>query len=152
MTGEPPQPGDVAAFYEAGYATQDPARAALYGRWRALGANGKAGHVVTLCGRSPARPATVVELGCGDGALLAALAARGLAVHHGVAHLTPGNADGDVARRLDVPRGTLLLTIDQVDSTADGVAVLASREHHLADAFTFTVLRRGPGEAVEEET
>jgi len=74
-----------------------------------------------------------------------------LAVHHGVANLSPGNAVGEVARRLDVPRGTLLLTIDQVDSTADGVAVLASREHHLADAFTFTVLRRGPGDGIEEE-
>ena len=74
------------------------------------------------------------------------LAERGLAVDHGVAHLTPRNADGDVAERLDVPSGTLLLTIDQVDRTADGVAVLVSREHHLADAFTFTLLRRGPGE------
>ena len=42
--------------------------------------------------------------------------------------------------------GTLLITIDQVDSTADGVAVLVSREHHIADAFTFTLLRRGPGD------
>jgi DNA-binding GntR family transcriptional regulator len=77
--------------------------------------------------------------------LYAELAARGLAVHHGVAELTPGNADGAIAERLDVPRGTLLLTIDQVDRTADGVAVLVSVEHHLADAFAFTVLRRGPG-------
>ena len=38
------------------------------------------------------------------GSIFMALAARGLAVHHGVAHLTPWNADGDVARRLDVPR------------------------------------------------
>jgi GntR family transcriptional regulator len=80
------------------------------------------------------------------GSVYAALAERGLAVDHGVAHLTPWNADADVARRLTVPRGALLLTIDQVDSTADGVAVLVSREHHLADAFTFTLLRRGPGE------
>jgi GntR family transcriptional regulator len=87
----------------------------------------------------------------GDGSIYAALAERGLAVEHGVAHLTPRNADGDVARRLDVPSGTLLLTIDQVDRTAGGVAVLVSREHHIADAFTFTLLRRGPGEAVEEE-
>ena len=83
-----------------------------------------------------------------EGSVYAALAERGLAVAHGVAQLTPGNADGEVARRLDVPRGTLLLTIDQVDSTADGVIVLVSREHHVADAFTFSVLRRGP---VEEE-
>jgi GntR family transcriptional regulator len=85
------------------------------------------------------------------GSFYAALAARGLAVEHGVAHLTPGNADAELARRLDVPRGSLLLTIDQVDRTADGVNVLVSREHHLADAFTFTLLRRGPGEAAEEE-
>jgi len=26
-----------------------------------------------------------------------------------------------------------------------------SREHHLADAFTFTLLRRGPGDGGEEE-
>ena len=68
----------------------------------------------------------------------------GWRVDHGVAHLTPRNADGEVAERLGVPSGTLLLTIDQVDRTADGVAVLVSREHHLADAFTFTLLRRGP--------
>jgi GntR family transcriptional regulator len=87
----------------------------------------------------------------GDGSIYAALAARGLAVHHGVAELQPGNADGEVAARLDVPRGTLLLTIEQVDRTADGVVVLVSCEHHLADAFTFTVLRRGPGEEAEDE-
>jgi DNA-binding GntR family transcriptional regulator len=85
------------------------------------------------------------------GSIYAALSERGLAVEHGVAHLAPWNADGDVARRLGVPSGTLLLTIEQVDRTADGVAVLVSREHHLADAFTFTLLRRGPGDAVEEE-
>jgi GntR family transcriptional regulator len=85
------------------------------------------------------------------GSIYAALAERGLAVDHGVAHLTPWNADGAVARRLAVPSGTLLLTIDQIDRAADGVAVLVSREHHLADAFTFTLLRRGPGDAGEEE-
>lgn len=85
------------------------------------------------------------------GSIYAALAERDLTVAHGVADLTPGNAFGDVAERLRVPTGTLLLTIDQVDHTADGVAVLVSREHHLADAFTFTVLRRGPGDAGEEE-
>lgn len=78
--------------------------------------------------------------------IYAALAERGLAVDHGVATLQPGNADEELARRLAVPRGTQLLTIDQVDRTADGVAVLVSREHHVADAFTFTLLRRGPGE------
>jgi GntR family transcriptional regulator len=82
------------------------------------------------------------------GSVYAALADRGLAVSNGVATLLPANADGEVARRLDVLRGTLLLTIDQVDSTVDGLPVLVSREHHVADAFTFSVLRRGP---VEED-
>jgi GntR family transcriptional regulator len=81
-----------------------------------------------------------------EGSIYAALAERGRAVDHGVADLTPRNADGDLARRLDVPRGTLLLTIDQVDRAADGVAVLVSREHYVADAFTFSLVRRGPGE------
>ena len=85
----------------------------------------------------------------GDGSLYSALAARGLVVHHGVATIDPGNADAETARRLDVPRGALLLTIDQIDMTAEGVPVLVSREHHLADAFAFTVVRHGPGEAPE---
>jgi DNA-binding GntR family transcriptional regulator len=89
--------------------------------------------------------------GIGEGSIYAALAERGLPVDHGVAQLAPRNAVGELARRLGVPSGTLLLTIDQIDSTADGVAVLVSREHHLADAFTFTLLRRGPGEASGEE-
>jgi GntR family transcriptional regulator len=80
----------------------------------------------------------------GKGSIYAALADRDLTVHHGLAQLTPRNADGDLARRLDVPSGTLVLTVDQVDRTVDGVAVLVSREDYVADAFTFTLLRRGP--------
>lgn len=83
--------------------------------------------------------------GLGAGSIYEAFAARGMAVHHGVARLSPRNADDEIAERLGVPRGSLLLTIDQRDSLADGVAVLVSREHHLADAFSFTVLRHGPG-------
>jgi len=82
----------------------------------------------------------------GTGSIYAALAARGLAVDHGLAELAPRNADGELARRLGVPSGTLVLTLDQVDRTSDGVAVLVSREHYVADAFTFTLLRRGPGD------
>jgi hypothetical protein len=89
-------------------------------------------------------PPAVRAAGIPDGSIYAALAARGLAVDHGVADLTPRNADGELARRLAVPRGTLLLTIDQIDRSVDGVAVLVSREHYLADAFTFSLLRRGP--------
>jgi DNA-binding GntR family transcriptional regulator len=80
-----------------------------------------------------------------------ALAQRGLTVHHGVAAITPDIAMGEVARRLAVPRGTLLLQLWQVDSTAAGDVALVSREHHLADAFEITVYRRGPGDGGEEE-
>ncbi len=80
----------------------------------------------------------------GGGSIYALLADRGLAVHDGVATIYPDIADGAVARRLAVPRGALLLTLFQVDSTADGVVVLVSREHHLTDAFEITVYRRGP--------
>ena len=69
----------------------------------------------------------------------------GVVIHHGVASFRPVRADVTVARRLRIPRGELLLAIWQVDYSEDGVPVLSSYEYHLADAFEFTVLRRGPG-------
>jgi GntR family transcriptional regulator len=83
------------------------------------------------------------------GSIYAALAARGLHVHHGVATMTPDVARGDVAKRLRVQEGALLLTLFQLDSTADGTVVLVSEEHHLAEAFEITVYRRGPGDDPE---
>ena len=69
----------------------------------------------------------------------------GVVIHHGVASFRPVRAEVTVARQLGVPRGELLLAIWQVDYSEDGVPVLSSYEYHLADAFEFTVLRRGPG-------
>jgi DNA-binding GntR family transcriptional regulator len=86
----------------------------------------------------------------GDGSVYSALAAQGLAIHHGVASIFPTAATRQIARRLEVPTGTLLLTLFQVDSTVLGEVVLVSLEHHLADAFDFSVYRRGPGDAGEE--
>jgi len=68
---------ELVRFYDAAYTPQDPARAALYARWRALGAVGKAEHVLTLCARVGLRPHSTLEIGCGDGALLCELHARG---------------------------------------------------------------------------
>ena len=53
-------------------------RAARAGGWRTLCAEGKADHVAALAGSLPAPPRSIVEVGCGDGVLLAALAARGI--------------------------------------------------------------------------
>jgi SAM-dependent methyltransferase len=66
-------------FYESAYTTQDAAEAERLGRWRALGARSKADHAIELCERAGVRPASLVEICCGDGSLLAELAARGLA-------------------------------------------------------------------------
>ncbi|MGI8845705.1 MAG: class I SAM-dependent methyltransferase, partial [Thermoleophilaceae bacterium] len=52
--------------------------AMLYGRWRALCAEGKADHVARLSGELPHPPRSVAEVGCGDGVLLGCLAERGI--------------------------------------------------------------------------
>ena len=62
-------------FYDEAY-TKDPAQAKRYADWRALGAIGKADHVVDLCARAGVRPQSTLEVGCGDGALLCELHRR----------------------------------------------------------------------------
>ncbi len=66
----------IARFYEDAY-SQGGSDGERYARWRALGAVGKADHVMALCGRAGLRPSATLEVGCGDGALLAELARRG---------------------------------------------------------------------------
>jgi SAM-dependent methyltransferase len=73
-------PDDLVAFYDRSY-SRDPATSERGARWRALSALGKADHVVTLCRRAGLEPHTVVEIGCGDGALLSELHRRGFAAH-----------------------------------------------------------------------
>ena len=69
----------------------------------------------------------------------------GIVISHGVARFRPGRAGHAVAARLGVPRGELLLYLWQVDYAEEGTPVISSHEFHLADAFDFTVVRRGPG-------
>jgi SAM-dependent methyltransferase len=70
-------PDELVRFYEDAYTRPDPDEAALYARWRALGAVGKADHVTALCARAGLRPQSTLEIGCGDGALLSELHRRG---------------------------------------------------------------------------
>jgi GntR family transcriptional regulator len=69
----------------------------------------------------------------------------GIVIHHGVANFRPVRADRAVARLLHASPGDLLVYLWQVDYTDGGPAVLSSHEFHLADAFDFSVVRRGPG-------
>jgi SAM-dependent methyltransferase len=79
-----PDAAQLAGFYERAY-LEDPAASALHARWRALGALGKAEHVLGLCARAGIAPASTLEVGCGDGALLCELRARGFGGRlHGV--------------------------------------------------------------------
>jgi len=78
------------------------------------------------------------------GSIYAALARLGLGVQHGVARIEPATAGSELAARLSVTPGTLLFALHQVDYTDAGHPVLASIEFHVADAFEFTMYRRGP--------
>ncbi len=115
-------------FYVAGYTQDDPAVGERLGRWRALGAASKAAHVLALCG-GPRLPA-VVEIGSGDGALLAALSARGLAEVYDAFELSPAAVAlaGDRA----IPRVRSIAAFDGVSvPAANGAYALAILSHVL---------------------
>jgi DNA-binding GntR family transcriptional regulator len=134
-----PTPPDVAAAFGIEPGTP------LSALHRVRDANGKPVVESTdWCREETLDPSELSALG--RGSLYEALAARGSVVHHGVASISPTVASPETAERLKVPVGSLLLTLFQVDSTALGEVVLVSLEHHLADAFEFSVYRRGPGD------
>ncbi len=86
----------------------------------------------------------------GDGSLYELLARdAGAVVHHGLVSIEPVKAGKRLAKALRVPVGSLLVFLRQVDFDANGEPVLLSLEHHVADAFEFTVVRRGPGRREE---
>lgn len=67
--------------------------------------------------------------------------------HHAMAWLRPVAADPQMAQRLNILVGSGLLYIEQVDYDGAGTPLVLADEHHVADAFTFTVYRSrlGPG-------
>lgn len=67
---------ELKTFYEDSY-TRGGERGGLYAGWRALSAVGKADHVLALAPRLPEAGKTrVLDIGCGDGALILELARR----------------------------------------------------------------------------
>jgi 2-polyprenyl-3-methyl-5-hydroxy-6-metoxy-1,4-benzoquinol methylase len=75
IIGAVPEPDQLERFYEDAY-SEDAASSARHARWRALGALGKAEHVIELCARAGIDPASTLDVGCGDGALLSELHRR----------------------------------------------------------------------------
>jgi len=76
--GDTAAPSDhqrLVEFYDESYARQG-SEAELYAGWRALGANGKANHVIELCRQAGILPTKILDVGCGDGALLSELRRR----------------------------------------------------------------------------
>jgi SAM-dependent methyltransferase len=127
---------DFRSFYTEGYSLPDPAEAERMGRWRALGARSKAAHAVALCARAGVRPRSLVEIGCGDGALLAELAARGLAPVLDGFELSPpaaalARARG-VARRVEAFDGAEV----PADDSAYDLAVLSHVLEHTPEPMS----------------
>ena len=118
---------ELVRFYDEGYNTRDPSQAARYARWRALGALGKADHVIDLCSRAglwaAGHPISTLEVGCGDGALLSELHRRnfggrlsGVEITEVAVEIARGRTEIDSVElydgsRLDVPDGTYELGI-----------------------------------------
>ncbi|HET6714927.1 MAG TPA: GntR family transcriptional regulator [Actinomycetota bacterium] len=80
-----------------------------------------------------------------DGSVYELLEQHGSPVEHGVVRVEPAKADRALAKRLGVKSGALLMYMRQIDFGREGEPLLLSHEHHLAEAFEFTVVRRGPG-------
>lgn len=79
----------LAPFYEETYA-RDSTASARGAAWRALGAVGKAEHILTLCTRAGLTPRSTLEVGCGDGAVLSALHACGFGGRLAGVEIAPG--------------------------------------------------------------
>jgi SAM-dependent methyltransferase len=107
---------DLAGFYDSAYARGGERHA----RWRELGARGKADHVERLAGRA----GRVVEVGCGDGALLAELSRRGYG--ETLAGFDISETAIELARSRSIPR------IERLDTFDGGRLPAADRHYDLA--------------------
>jgi SAM-dependent methyltransferase len=120
---------DLGRFYDESYRRAS-AEGDRHLRWRQLSARGKADHVFSLCSAVGLSPSSVAEIGCGDGALLAELGARGLS---GELHGFEVSAEAaSLARTRGVP-GLAEVTVYDGSSlpASDGAFDLAILSHVL---------------------
>lgn len=75
MSGDTLCPVELRAFYEQSYSAP-PSEGMIYADWRAISAVAKAEHVLALARDRLGSDASVLDIGCGDGALIAELAGR----------------------------------------------------------------------------
>ena len=129
---------DLSGFYDSAYARGGDRHA----RWRELGARGKADHVVELVRRASLPADSVVEIGCGDGALLAELSARGFG--RSLAGFDISAAAVELARGREIPRVASIEVFDgarlPVADIAFDVGVLSHVLEHV----------EGPGRLLRE--
>jgi SAM-dependent methyltransferase len=97
---------DLSGFYDSAYARGGEKHA----EWRELGARGKAAHVLELVAQAGLPTDRVVEIGCGDGALLAELSARGFGGE--LAGFDISEAAVGLARDRSIPRVRRLEVFD----------------------------------------
>ncbi|MEA2438227.1 MAG: hypothetical protein QOF65_2783, partial [Thermoleophilaceae bacterium] len=97
---------DLSGFYDSAYARGGERHAA----WRELGAKGKADHVASLCASAGLGSGTVLEIGCGDGSLLAELSSRGFGGSLSGFDISP--AAVELAEGRGVPRVASLAVFD----------------------------------------
>ena len=120
---------DLSGFYDSAYARGGERHAA----WRELGARGKADHVASLCATAGLRWGSVVEIGCGDGALLAELSARGFG--DSLAGFDISSAAVELARERAIPRVASLDVFDgvrlPVEDSAFDLGVLSHVLEHV---------------------
>jgi SAM-dependent methyltransferase len=119
-------------FYAELYTVDDPKRAQFLGQWRALGAQSKAAHIHALLQRANLAPQRVVEIGCGDGALLNALQ---VGTHLDGFELSEEAAT--IARRRDLPRVQRIEAYDgehiPADDDAYDLAILSHVVEHIPE-------------------
>ncbi len=65
-------------------------------------------------------------------------------ITRGVAELNPVVANTIIANRLEVPRGTPIMQLSQIDYDTNGRPVLHSLDHHLIEPYKFIINRKGP--------